>query len=187
MIAYLTGHPELIQDQLVLHVNGVGYGVKVSNRILQQASDQKEISLHIHSHVREDRFELYGFLNYQAMELFKLVMGVSGIGPATALNLMDKDPQKLIEAVQEANTSFFKAVPRIGKKTAQKIIIELRGKLGELKELDLTPLSTEQRTVAEALESLGWEEDQIQTAIKELDLTDLSESEAIKKALQKFS
>lgn len=186
MIAYLTGRPELVQDQLIIHVGGVGYGVKVSNRVFQAAASQDEISLHIYSHVREDRFELYGFPNHQELKLFQLLIGVSGVGPATALNLMDKNAEELIEAVQEANTGFFKSVPRVGKKTAQKIIIELRGKLGELKELNLAPLSSAQQTVAEALESLGWEDEQIQAAIKELDLDDLSESEAIKKALQMF-
>lgn len=186
MIAFLTGRPEVIQDELIIHVNGVGYGVKVSSRVLMAVQDEEELSLHIYSHIREDRFELYGFPTRQELELFKLVIGVSGVGPATALNLMDKDPDKLVEAVQEANTSFFKSVPRVGKKLAQKIIIELRGKLGELKELNLAPLSAAQRTVAEALESLGMDQDQIENAVQELDLTDLNESQAIKKALQKF-
>lgn len=186
MIAYLRGKPQLQQDQIIVHVNGVGYGVYASHKVLQQAVTQEEIELYIHPHVRENRFELYGFLSAQEQQLFELFLGVSGVGPATALHLIDKNADELIRAVQEANVSLFKSVPRIGKKLAQKIIIELRGKLGELKELNLAPLSPKQQTVADALESLGWSEDNIHAALDQLELDSMSEQTAIKQALQQL-
>ena len=185
MISYLRGKPQVHEDKIILEVNGVGYGVLTSNKILQLAQNTAaEIELFIYTHVKEDRLELYGFLTTQEQKLFELVLGISGIGPAIALAIVDKDPDQLVTAVQEANVAFFKAVPRVGKKMAQKIIIELRGKLGELKELNLAPLSPKQQTVADALSSLGWDDDFIQQTLEQLDLDQLSEQEAIKQALK---
>jgi holliday junction DNA helicase RuvA len=184
MISYLRGKPQIFQNKIIIDVNGVGYGVFASNKILQQTSDQKEIALHIYTHIKEDRFELYGFLTVQEQQLFELILSISGIGPATALELIDRDSDQLITAVQEANVSFFKSVPRVGKKMAQKIIIELSGKLGKLRELNLTPLSPKQQTVTDALISLGWDENDIQQKLDQINLDELSEQEAIKQALK---
>ncbi len=186
MIAYLKGTPRVYANKIILETNGVGYGVCASNKILQQAQNKTELELFIYTHVKEDRLELYGFLTIQEQQLFELILSISGIGPATALAIIDKDPDQLITAVQEANVAFFKAVPRVGKKMAQKIIIDLSGKLGQLKELNLAPLDPKQQTVADALLSLGWDEDSIRTAIEKLDLEQLSIQEAIKQALQKM-
>ena len=186
MIAYLKGTPKVIANKIIIDVNGIGYGVFTSNKILQLSQDKTELELFIYTHVKEDRLELYGFLTIQEQQLFELILSVSGIGPATALAIMDKDPDQLITAVQEANVTFFKAVPRVGKKMAQKIIIDLGGKLGKLKELNLAPLDPKQQTVADALLSLGWDENSIQLAIEKIDLSQLSVPEAIKQALKKM-
>ncbi|MFH1958820.1 MAG: Holliday junction branch migration protein RuvA [Patescibacteria group bacterium] len=187
MISYLRGKPQVHANKIILEVNGVGYGVFASQKVLVQTAEKEEICLYIYTYVKEDKLELYGFLSFKEQELFELVLSVSGIGPTTALHIMDKNPEQLITAVQEANVSFFKSIPRIGKKMAQKIIIELRGKLGELKELNLGPLSPKQQTVSDALSSLGWDDDSIQQALERLNLDQLSVQEAIKQALQKLS
>lgn len=184
MIAYLKGIPKIINNKIILEVNGVGYGVLTSNKVLQSAQNKAELELFIYTHVKEDRLELYGFLTIQEQQLFELVLSISGIGPATALTILDKDPAQLVSAVQEANISFFKAIPRVGKKMAQKIIIDLGGKLGKLKELNLAPLNPKQQTVADALSSLGWDDDLIQETLDRLNLDELSEQEAIKQALK---
>ena len=186
MISYLRGKPRVYTNKIIIETNGVGYGVFTSNKILQQSQDKAELELFIYTHVKEDRLELYGFLTIQEQQLFELILSISGIGPATALAIMDKDPDQLVTAVQEANVGFFKAVPRVGKKMAQKIIIDLSGKLGKLKELNLAPLDPKQQTVADALSSLGWDEDSIQQAMEQIDLNQLSIQEAIKQALRKM-
>lgn len=187
MISFLKGKPEILQNQLILHINGVGYGLLTSQKVLVQAEGKDELALYIYTHVKEDKLELYGFLSIQEKQLFELVISVSGIGPTTALHIVEKDPDQLISAVQEANVSLFSSIPRIGKKMAQKIIIELRGKLGELKELNLAPLSPKQQTVADALLSLGWDESNIHQAMEKLNLDELSEQEAIKQALRQLN
>jgi len=187
MISYLRGKPQVHDNKIILDVNGVGYGVLTSNKILQLVQNKTELELFIYTHVKEDRLELYGFLTTQEQKLFELILSISGIGPAIALAIMDKDSDQLVTAVQEANVGFFKAIPRVGKKMAQKIIIDLSGKLGQLKELNLAPLNPKQQTVADALGSLGWDDDSIQQALEKLDLSQLSEQEAIKQALKKFN
>jgi holliday junction DNA helicase RuvA len=183
MIAYLTGKPILHGTKLVVLVNGVGYGVLVSSKVLQQVGEAESVSLFIHTHVREDQLSLFGFLTLQEQQLFELLLGVSGVGPSTALHLTNTNPDQLISAVQEAKVSFFSAVPRVGKKLAQKIIIELRGKLGELKELNLAPLSAKEQTVISALVNLGFNEEAVREAVATMDLEELTEAQAIKQTI----
>lgn len=186
MIAFLTGKPLIQGSKLIVLVNGVGYGVHVSTKVLQQVANSESISLYVHTHVREDQLNLFGFLTYQEQQLFELLLSVSGVGPSTALNITNMHPDQLIEAVQEAKVSFFTAVPRVGKKLAQKIIIELRGKLGELKELNLAPLSEKQQTVISALVNLGFNEDAVRDITREMELENLDEAQAIKQAIMKL-
>ena len=146
---------------LIVDVNGVGYGVLANAGTLQTAGSLDEISLNIYTHVREDRIELYGFSSPQEQMLFELLISVSGVGPKTALAITEKGSQALVEAIQQADVRFFTKVPRVGKKSAQKIIIELKSKLGGLKDLDLKPLAGKNQDVSEALQSLGFAEEEI--------------------------
>lgn len=184
MIALLTGQPQLNGDTLIMVVNGVGYGVQVNNSTLQKASLLKEMTLNIYTHVREDRIELYGFGTREEQTIFELLIDVSGVGPKTALSITEKGSQALVQAVQQADVRFFTKVPRVGKKSAQKIIIELKSKLGGLKDLDLSPLSSKEQEVSEALQTLGFSEDDIEATIKELNIEELALEAAVQKAIQ---
>lgn len=188
MINYLKGQVKIIDEDKIIVINqGVGYGVFVSNHILARTQDNDDIELLIYPHIRDDAFDLYGFEHIQSLKLFEIIIGISGIGPKTALNIMDRDASKIVEAVQNADINFFKAVPRIGKKMAQKIIIELKGKLGSFKELDLTPLSQKEKDVCDALTSLGFETSAVNQSIKELDIDNFEIQDAIKKIIKKLS
>lgn len=192
MIAYLKGIPTTSGKILIINVNGVGYGVKVTPQLLnsfglQNKKEKKEVELYIYTHVKEEKLELYGFESNEEKEMFELVLGVSGVGPSIALNLVAAGPHQLIEAVQNAQVSFFSAVPRIGKKLAQKIIIELRGKLGELKSLDLSPKSSHYQEIYDALTSFGFSEQLISEALDGLDIEKLEIQTAIKLAMKKLS
>ena len=181
MIAYLEGQALIKKDHLVVLTGGVGYLVFVGSKILSSITTSGEnIALYIYSHIKEDRFELYGFQNEEDLEIFKMLIAISGVGPKTALALSNAGTNQLIEAVQQAQTSFFTSVPRVGKKLAQKIIIELKSKLGSLKELNLGTLSPKAQDVMDALLGLGFEENAVQTILSQLDLENMDLQVAIK-------
>ncbi len=187
MISYLKGTPSVVDDKIVLKVNNVGYGIFVAGRLLAKAASSDELEMFIHTHVREDRIELYGFETSEQLKLFEMMTGVSGIGPKTGLEIVDNDPAKIIDAVQNAKISFFTPIPRIGKKTAQKIILELKSKLGSLKELNLGPVSQKEQDVLDALMQLGYSQSEIHDAVAEVDLDEVNLQEAVKLALKNLS
>ena len=183
MIGYLEGKAIVRGDELLMMVGGVGYLVTVGQKVLRKANGE-DFSLHIYTHVKEDRLELYGFQTAEELEIFKLVIAVSGVGPKTAINIIDGGVTQLIEAVQQAQLSFFTAIPRVGKKLAQKIIIELKGKLGSLKELNLATLSPKEQDIMDALLGLGFDENMIQDAISQIDLENMEINVAIKESIK---
>ena len=183
MIGYLEGKALARGEELLMMVGGVGYLVAVGQQVLRKASGE-ELALHIYTHVKEDRLELYGFQTAEELEIFKLVIAVSGVGPKTAINIIDGGVTQLIEAVQQAQLSFFTAIPRVGKKLAQKIIIELKGKLGSLKELNLATLSPKEQDIMDALLGLGFDENMIQDAISQIDLENMEINVAIKESIK---
>jgi holliday junction DNA helicase RuvA len=183
MIAYLQGKVRHQPEGIIVLCHGVGYGVHVSARTAQNLVDGQEVELFIYTHVREEALELFGFVHREEQSLFQLLLDVSGVGPKTALQIINFAPTEIINAVQQADTGFFSQVPRVGKKLAQKIIIELRSKLGALKELDLQPLSPWLQEVKEALLQLGFPERDIEHVLPKLGTEEMSTSAAIKTAL----
>lgn len=186
MIAFLSGKPMIASDSLIINVNGVGYQVFVPPSVYQQARPDENLSIFVYTHVREDRLELYGFATAEEKALFQLLLSVSGIGPSTALNLVAAGNTKVVTAVQQAEVSFFTAIPRVGKKLAQKIIIELRTKLGEMKELDLGPQSPERQDLIESLMGLGFDESSVMKVIEEMAVEEIGVQKALPLALKKL-
>ncbi len=186
MIRRLHGTPIIDGQELTIMVGGVGYGVKVTAFTLQQLATQTEAHLHIYTHVREDALELFGFMEAAERQLFLLLLDVSGVGPKTALGIMNAPTHRIIDAVQQAETSFFASVPRVGKKLAQKIIIDLRTKLGALKELQLGPLTPQRQEVMDALMGLGFSESSIDQVMRDLPIEEMDVRTAVKQALQQM-
>ena len=173
MIGLLTGIIRNNQTSpLIVDVSGVGYLVSVPEKLLSSLIVDQKQTLHIHTHVRDDALELFGFTTYEDLHLFELLLTVSGIGPKTALLVMNRGVNAVQKAVQDSNVDFFTDIPRLGKKNAQKIIIELKTKLGGMTDLDLShegPSETKQ--LMEALQSMGFRNHEIIIAIKKLDDT----------------
>ena len=186
MISFLSGQPVFSGTELTLLVNGVGYEVKVGPKLSTRLQGQLQTELFIHTHVREDRLELYGFQTPAAKKLFRMFLDISGVGPQTALLITDQDPDQVVAAVQNADTPFFTALPRVGKKMAQKIIIELRTKLGEIKSLDLQPETTQETQVREALLGLGFDEQSISTIFQQVNVNELPLEQAVKESIKHF-
>ena len=145
------------QNSIILFAGNIGYTVFVTNRFLETTKTDADVFLFIHSHIREDTFDLFGFPTIQELHLFKLLLTVSGIGPKTALTVIDRGVTAVTHAVQKSDVDFFTTIPRLGKKNAQKVIIELKQKLGSLSDLDLTDhTSSETKEILEALTSMGF-------------------------------
>lgn len=186
MIAYLRGTPLVTSDYLIIQTPaGVGFKVFVGSKLLSRAH-QGELELFTYSYIREDRFELYGFANQADLQLFELLLSVSGCGPKMALALADAGSPRIIEAIQQADVTYFTSFPRVGKKLAQKLIIELKNKLGGLKDLDLSPKSEIYEETMAGLQVLGFSEPEIRTVLQDLDLESLDTGAAIKAALRQL-
>lgn len=186
MIALLTGKPIANGQELTLVVGGVGYEVKTTTQVLQQTAYTPELTLHIHTHVTQDSLQLFGFSSQQDKQLFKLLISVSGVGPQTALSILEKGSTAVVEAVQQADVSFFTGVKRVGKKAAQKIIIELKNKLGGTLDPNLGELNRHQADFVTALTSIGFAEKDAIALLGEFDFEVISLESALQQALKKL-
>ena len=136
MIGFLSGEVVARDDPyIVIDVNGVGYKVVVANGVLSNLGKNGKVKLFIYTHVREDAISLFGFLDSLDLKLFENLISVSGIGPKTAMNIFSiGNREEIIQSIITSDVSFFTGVPRLGKKNAQKIIIELKSKLGSIED-----------------------------------------------------
>lgn len=127
-------------SQMVLLVGGVGYEITLSKQTLEKLEVNQEISVWLHTHVREDIFTLFGFLNESEKQLFRILIGVSGLGPKTALSLLSEHgAEKLIQLIIQKRTSEISEASGVGKKLAERISLELSGKLEKLAWIQLMP------------------------------------------------
>lgn len=197
MISYLEGLVKFKGlNYLIILTGGVGYKVFVPTDILSQISPlprrssdligtEAGLSLFIHTHVKEDTLDLYGFPDPENLALFELFLGVSGIGPKTALSIFSNGKlSKIKEAIVKGDVSFFTSVPRLGTKNAQKIIIELRSKLGSLGILDLSEDSGESKEIIDALKTFGFSVYEAKEALKSLKDFKGTTSDKIRQALK---
>ena len=120
-------------ERLVLDVGGVGYAVAATPTALRLAESGAEVTLETYLHVREDALQLYGFAEVAERELFEHLLAVSGVGPKVALAIVSgSPPADLRRAIALEDTARFEAIPGIGKKTAQRVVLELKEKLGSV-------------------------------------------------------
>jgi holliday junction DNA helicase RuvA len=184
MIVYLSGKPLITETTTAVLVGGVGYGVFVTPSTRLQMKGMQDVILYVYSHVKEECFDLYAFLNEGEKLLFTKLIDVDGIGPKTAIGIMDKGVEAIIHAVQTADVSFFQSIPRVGKKSAQKIIIDLKNKLGGKEDLNLQEPEGKAKEVVEALTSLGFSETDSVKVAKTLSLDTLRVEDAVKQAIR---
>ncbi|HYZ19852.1 MAG TPA: Holliday junction branch migration protein RuvA [Gaiellaceae bacterium] len=156
MIAKLRGRPAgRTLDGIVLDVNGVGYLVRTTLRALRKAEGATEVELDTYLHVRDDALQLYGFVEQAERDLFEQLLSVSGVGPKVALAIVSgSTPKELRRAIALEDTSRFVAIPGIGKKTAQRVVLELKEKLGL--EAELGPTGAPELVARDALVELGY-------------------------------
>jgi len=193
MIASISGTIQYKQNNnLIIDVNGVGYSVLVNTITYNSVGViGEELSLVTYLDVKEDSLTLFGFLDMVSFELFKYLISVNGVGAKSALAILDLDqPEALMQAIQQERVNILNQASGIGKKTAERIILELRDKLGHLYTLEMGDNTTAvakstqvSQDVWDALESLGYKPSQIQRIISEIDYN-LEVSEQIRTALK---
>jgi len=170
----------------IIDVSGVGYKIHTA---LDEVVDMKEgddVSFWTHLVVKENALDIYGFRNMENLEFFKLLIGISGIGPRSAMNILTiVGVETLVSAISSGDISYLTKVSGIGKKNAQKIIIELKDKV-EARVGDVVGLKKEDIDVVEALRSLGYTTKDARDALKETN-KNATTSEKIKAALKYLS
>ncbi|MFN8015206.1 MAG: Holliday junction branch migration protein RuvA [Acidimicrobiia bacterium] len=189
MIALLTGIAASINlnGDVVIDVNGVGYKASLPEKESATLKNGELITLYISTQVREDSISLYGFLSSSTRDLFEKIISVSGIGAKLGLAMISSlSPQGIIDALSMNDVEMLCRVPGIGKKTAQRMIVELSNVKGINEILIPTPENMTVKDVSIALEELGYRKDEIANAMKDID-PELSVDLMIKDTLKKLS
>ena len=157
MYEYLNGElAHILPTAIVIDVHGVGYQVVFANPYRLQDSLKKQIKVLVQQVVREDSITLYGFISSEERELFQRLISVSGIGPKSAMSILaNDDTEGFVNAVESGNVTYLTKFPGVGKKTAQQIILDLKGKFEALpEETTKAVVPTNQVTLEEAKEAL---------------------------------
>lgn len=179
MIGWLNGRiiDKHQPGKLVLDVNGVGYDVETSlNTFFQLEEQNKSVSLHIHTVVREDALLLYGFLDKKERALFRALIKVNGIGPKIAMAILSSiSPDEFIQCILQANAALLTKLPGIGKKTAERLLIEMRDGIKQFGEVGSDNMASfaasfrYQDEAVSALEALGYKNQEAQKVVKKID------------------
>jgi len=177
MIALLKGSlAEKSPGVVIIDVSGVGYEVHIPLSAFYDLPDEGgEVRLHIHTHVREDAISLFGFVNPREKALFLLLLGISGVGPKVALGILSGLPyDSLVSAISSGDEKLVSTIPGVGKKTAARIVLELKEKL---EALDVKPVAgglpggagapAEQAEAVSALVNLGYKKPAAEQAVGE--------------------
>jgi holliday junction DNA helicase RuvA len=187
MIARLRGRAVAnTPEGLVLDVGGVGYLVAATPTAQRRAADAGEVSLHTYLHVREDTLQLYGFAEAAERELFMQLLSVNGVGPKVALAIVSGSPAAdLRRAIALEDTARFQAIPGIGKKTAERIVLELKEKLGtSVAEASGGVVEAPHVVARDALVELGWSVLEAEQALARTD-PDAPPEDRVREALKK--
>jgi Holliday junction DNA helicase, RuvA subunit len=198
MIVYVKGELiEVLEEQIIIDVQGMGYGIFMSAHALETLpSTGTEIKVHTYMNVKEDDMQLFGFLSRDELAVFKLVIGVNGIGPKGGLHVLSTfTPDELRFAVAASDAKAIAKSPGIGKKTAEKLILELRDKLHLEDTLSQSDTSENQRVSAnasdvqkeaiQALVTLGYGSTEAAKAVRRVEISDeVGVEDILKQALK---
>lgn len=198
MISYIRGELSVIEEnRIIVDVGGVGYGIFMPGQSIRYLpAVGNEVKIHTYLHVKEDMMQLFGFLTRDDMEVFKLIISVSGIGPKGGLSILSQlSADELRFAVFSGDAKAISAAPGIGKKTAEKLILELKDKLkledvlehGEDTSLPVT-VQTDmgiQSDAVQALTALGYGSTEALKAVKKVTITEeMQVEDVLKQALK---
>lgn len=189
MIALLTGRlAHKSPDAIIIDVNGVGYRVQIPFSTYYELPEEgKTVSLSIHTHVKEDSISLFGFRTLAEKEFFQLLISVSGIGPKMARDILSNiQPGELAAAIVQGNLARLSSIPGIGKKTAERLVLELKEKV---RKMEMAPSAQEAPSseapaevaddVTSALVNLGYKEVVVRKVLAEMSIEPDASTEAV--------
>lgn len=169
---------------VVVDVHGVGYVVATTADTISKFPPGNEVMLFTYTHVTEQALDLYGFISEGELQMYKMLLSVSGVGPKTALQMMNVGSvESITNAVIRGDIVFLTKVPGIGKKTAERVIVELKHKVGGVGVVT-EQLGGDVMFVLDALMSMGYREHEAREAVKHLDPQGKTAEQLIKEALQ---
>jgi Holliday junction DNA helicase RuvA len=180
MIAHIKGRVLKVADKgIILSTAHLGYFIHLTNELRANVEKSQEIELFIHSHIKEDAFDLYGFSEFEDLELFKKLITISGIGPKVGMEILNLPQEKISSAIANEDEAFLCRIPGIGKKTAKRIILDLKDKIAAVSDREYRSLTEESHNdVIQALVKLGYQKAEIINFLKALP-ENLSEPEEI--------
>lgn len=196
MFYYLSGTIAVIElGAVVVDCGGVGFTVNTTTTTISKLRVGEKALLYTHCSIREDAFDIYGFASKRELETFRLLVGVNGVGPKAALAILSTvTPDGLTMAVVTQNEKSLTAAPGVGKKLAQRILLELKDKLGSQTEVDfsagdggMAPVlqsGSKATEAVQALQVLGYDQNTISAVMKGIDAENLSVQDIIKQALK---
>lgn len=186
MIAHLNGEVIFAGERfVVINAGGVGYKVYIAPTVLSTLRIGSDASIWTHLSVRENALDLYGFTEYADLNFFEMLIQISGIGPKGALGVMSvADTDTLKNAISSGDTSYLTKVSGIGKKSAEKIVLELRDKLSGGVETTLNPLLQAESEAMEALQSLGYTMQESRDVLAKIESKTNEPEQLVKEALK---
>jgi len=198
MFAYIKGSLEMkLSDSVIIEANGVGYKIYMAQNAIEKCGNIGDIvKIHTHYHVREDNISLYGFLTEEELRMFELLISVSGIGAKSALTILANiEPHSFALAIITNDEARLVKIPGLGKKTAQRMILELRDKMKKIeledaagdKEIDVTSANENTLEAISALSVLGYNKKEIEKALEKENLSGLSVEDVIRRGLANLS
>jgi len=199
MISYIKG--EVVKkgiDYLIIENNGIGYYINTSFNTLKNLSEGDVSSVFTYMHIREDVLALYGFSKKDELEMFKKLISVNGIGPKAGLAVLSTyDINSVKVAILKDDVNAISKVPGIGKKTASKIILDLKDKVGSIEEIDSINLSdievindsvsNDIEDISKVLMTLGFSQLEAKKALENIDISGKTENQIIKEALKNLN
>jgi Holliday junction DNA helicase RuvA len=196
MIGYLEGEVIYTEaEKIILEINGVGYELELAG-FKKQPSVGEEIEVYTYTYVREDTLKLFAFPERMGKDLFEILITVNGIGPSAGLNIINTMPaSRFISAIMQKNEEVLKEISGIGPKTAQRLILELQGKLEDFAYLqnlndrkeEVNNIDEDRQDVVDALTALGYKISEINRALREVEFKDSPNvSEKIRLVLSHF-
>ena len=199
MISYIKG--EIVKkgiDYLIIENNGIGYYINTSFNTLKNLSEGDLSSVFTYMHIREDILALYGFLKKDELDMFKKLISVNGVGPKAGLAVLSTyDINSVKVAILKDDVNAISKVPGIGKKTASKIILDLKDKVGSIEELDNIDINdieivssnvdNDVEDISKVLLTLGFSQSEAKKALENIDISGKTENQIIKEALKNLN